>query len=145
MGGLLLSCHTTWMKRARRALPDRAAGGHVNKAAGGGAVSGDEEELDAIWAEYRQQTAERLEVIRRVALSAAAGSLDDELRQAGIAEAHTLAGAASIFGFPEGTRLAREIERRLRDPAATDAGLPGLAEALTLSLDRDRDARKPGD
>lgn len=102
---------------------------------------GDEEELDAIWAEHRPQTAQRLGVLRQVALAAAAGTLDPALRSAGIAEAHALAGAASIFGFAEGTRLAREIERRLRAPAGPDPALVELAGALTISLDRDRDAR----
>ena len=102
---------------------------------------GDEEELDSIWAEHRPQTARRLEVLREVARAAAAGTLTDERRQAGIAEAHTLAGAASIFGFADGTRLAREIERCLRDREAPAAGLVGLAEDLTRTLDRDRDVR----
>lgn len=102
---------------------------------------GDEEELDAIWAEHRPQTSQRLEVLRQVALAAAEGTLGDELRQAGIAEAHTLAGAASIFGFGEGTRLAREIERCLRDREGPDPALVGLADALSRLLDRDRDAR----
>ena len=102
---------------------------------------GDEEERDSIWAEHRPQTAQRLEVLRDVALAADAGTLSDDRRQAGIAEAHTLAGAASIFGFADGTRLAREIERCLRDREGPTAGLAGLAEDLTRILDRDRDAR----
>ena len=101
----------------------------------------DEDELDAIWAEHRSQTAQRLEVLRDVARAAAAGTLSDERRQAGIAEAHTLAGAASIFGFADGTRLAREIERCLRDREGPTTALVGLSEDLTRSLDRDRTAR----
>jgi len=104
---------------------------------------GDDEELDAIWAEHRPQTARRLDVLRDIARAAAAGTLGENERAAGIAEAHTLAGAASIFGFVDGTRLAREIERCLRDREAPAAGLPGLTEDLTRSLDRDRDARGP--
>ena len=104
---------------------------------------GDEEELDAIWSEHRPQTARRLELLREIARAAAAGTLDDKGRAEGIAEAHTLAGAASIFGFPDGTRLAREIERCLRDREASAAGLPGLADDLTRAIDRDRDARGP--
>ncbi|HEX4743045.1 MAG TPA: Hpt domain-containing protein [Candidatus Limnocylindria bacterium] len=105
---------------------------------------GDEEELDAIWAEHRVQTAQRLEVLREVARAAAAGALTDDRRAAGIAEAHTLAGAASIFGFPEATRLAREIERSLRDREGPTADLVALADELTRSLDRDRSARGAG-
>ena len=100
---------------------------------------GDEEELDAIWAEHRTQTAERLRTLREVALAAAGGTLAEEQRQRGIAEAHTLAGAASIFGFSDGTRLAREIERCLRDREAPAGDPVALADDLTRSLDRDRD------
>ena len=108
-------------------------------------MADEESELDAIWAEHRQQTAQRLGVLREVARSSAAGTLGPDLRSAGIAEAHALAGAASIFGFVEGTRLAREIERRLRAPDGPDPALVGLAAALTISLDRDRDARGPAE
>ena len=101
----------------------------------------DEAELDAIWAEHRPDTARRLAVLREVAASAAAGSLGDEQRRSGIVEAHTLAGAASLFGFADGTRLAREIERLLRDPGAGLSPLVDLADDLTRSLDRDRSAR----
>lgn len=98
-------------------------------------------ELDAIWDEHRPDTARRLAVLRALAASAAAGALSDEQRQTGIAEAHSLAGAASLFGFDRGARLAREIERALRDPGAELSALVDLAGALTRSLDRDRSAR----
>ena len=101
----------------------------------------DEAELDAIWAEHRRDTAQRLAVLRDVAARAAAGALGEEQRQAGIAEAHALAGGASLFGFADGARLAREMERLLRDPGAELSGLAALADDLTRSLDRDRSAR----
>ena len=101
----------------------------------------DEAELDSIWAEHRPDTARRLAVLRDVAARAAVGTLGDAQRQAGIAEAHALAGGASLFGFADGTRLAREIERLLRDPGAELSGLVALTDELTRSLDRDRSAR----
>ena len=101
----------------------------------------DEAELDSIWAEHRADTARRLAVLRDVAARAVAGELGEEQRQAGIAEAHALAGGASLFGFADGTRLAREIERSLRDPRAELTELVALTAELTLSLDRDRSAR----
>ena len=101
----------------------------------------EEAELDAIWAEHRQDTARRLAILRGLAASAAAGPLTEEQRQTGIAEAHSLAGAASLFGFEAGARLAREIERSLRDPGAELSRMVALADDLTRSLDRDRSAR----
>ena len=101
----------------------------------------DEAELDAIWAEHRPDTARRLAVLRDVAASAAAGTLGDEHRNAGIVEAHTLAGGVSLFGFADGTRLARDVERLLRDPGADLSGLVALTDELTRALDRDRSAR----
>ena len=99
-------------------------------------------ELDSIWAEHRPDTARRLAVLRNVAARAASGTLGEDQRRAGIAEAHALAGAASLFGFAEGTRLAREIERLLRDPGAELSRLVALTDELTRSLDRDRSARE---
>lgn len=107
---------------------------------------GDEEELDEIWSAHRPQTAERLAALGAVARAAGAGPLPEEARARGIAEAHLLAGAASIFGFPEGTRLAREVERLLRsegDGTGEAAGrLSDLVEQLAAVIDRERPARE---
>lgn len=105
----------------------------------------DEDELDAIWAEHRPLTVERLDVISGAARAAAAGSLGARARQAAGAEAHTIAGAAAIFGFTEGARLAREIERTLKaEHALSEADgerLVALSEALRSELDRPRSSR----
>lgn len=105
--------------------------------------AGEERELDAIWAEHRADTAARLATLRRAAAAAVAGDLSDDLRRTGIAEAHALAGAAALFGFADGARLARELERCLTDgPLLREAaGIASLVDRLSLSLDRDRPDR----
>lgn len=106
---------------------------------------GDEEELDGIWSTHRPQTAERLDALRAVARAAADGPLPPELRARGIAEAHVLAGAASIFGFHEATPLAREVERLLQEATegdGADAGrLTAVVERLAALIDRERPER----
>ncbi|HET8568807.1 MAG TPA: Hpt domain-containing protein [Candidatus Limnocylindria bacterium] len=79
---------------------------------------GDKEELEAIWEEHRELTAARLAVLARAARAAAAGTLDGPGRAEAASEAHMVAGAAGIFGYTEGARLAREIERTLKAPGA---------------------------
>lgn len=100
-----------------------------------------EEDLDAVWTEHRADTRARLGRLHAVAAAAASGILDDEARAEGLREAHTLAGAAAIFGFAEAVRIAREIEGMLLSgDAALEAGarVVTLAHDLERTLDRDR-------
>ena len=78
----------------------------------------EDEELAAIWAEFREATLARVAVLEAAAAAAAAGMLDNDARAAARAEAHTLAGTAAIFGRAEIARLARELERSFDVPGA---------------------------
>lgn len=81
----------------------------------------EDDELAAIWAEFREATLARVAVLEAAAAAAAAGMLDDGARAAARAEAHTLAGTAAIFGRAEVTRLAHVLERSFDAPGAVDA------------------------
>jgi len=87
----------------------------------------EDEELAAIWAEFRDATLARVTLLEAAAAAAAAGMLDDDTRAAARAEAHTLAGTAAIFGRAEITRLARELERSFDAPGAV-----GTAEGARI-------------
>ena len=70
----------------------------------------------------------RLVVLEQAAASLLEGNLHNELRQEAEREAHNLAGLVGAFGYSQGTRLARKMERMF------EAGSPlGQAEALSMS------------
>ena len=56
---------------------------------------------------------ERLSALDVAATSAQAGQLDTVQHSLAVDAAHKFAGSLGMFGFPEGTEAAREIEHRL--------------------------------
>jgi len=64
--------------------------------------------LAALWQKNQPLMLERLALLDRVAANPT-----PELRAEAIAIAHKLAGTLGMFGYPEGTALAREIELSL--------------------------------
>lgn len=81
-----------------------------------------------IWERFKEATINRLIVLEQAVMALLEGILSDELRRQAEREAHKLAGSVGMFGFAEGSRLARTIEQMLQ------AGTPlGQAETLRLS------------
>lgn len=68
--------------------------------------------LAALWVRIRPIVEERFASLDEAAAAAAAesGSLNAEVRAEGMSSAHKLAGSLGMYGFDEGTRIAREIE-----------------------------------
>ena len=84
--------------------------------------------LARIWGQVRETVMGRVDVLEQAAVMLLEGNLSDELRLEAESEAHKLAGLAGTFGYSEGTRLAKAMERML------EAGSPlGQVEALNLS------------
>ncbi|WP_346290281.1 response regulator transcription factor [Sphaerothrix gracilis] len=65
------------------------------------------------WEQHRSVMQERLDCIEAAAIALKQGQLTQELQQAGYSDAHKLVGSLGSFGFPEGSRLARELEQLL--------------------------------
>ena len=84
-----------------------------------------------IWHRNRPQTIERLDLLDRAASSE---PLPDELRIEAAAVDHKLAGSLGMFGFPEGTRLARSLEELLEQSDPDQALLVNLATELRQTL-----------
>jgi HPt (histidine-containing phosphotransfer) domain-containing protein len=53
---------------------------------------------------------ERLVTLDRAAAAASAGTLDEALHAEAASTGHKLAGSLGMYGYDEGTRIAREIE-----------------------------------
>jgi len=82
--------------------------------------------LAKLWVKIQPIVEERLTVLDRAAAATGQGSLPDDLRIEARNSAHKLAGSLGMYGFDEGTRVARELEQLL------DAGPPAPARFSSL-------------
>jgi HPt (histidine-containing phosphotransfer) domain-containing protein len=81
-----------------------------------------------IWERFKEATFNRVVVLEQAVMALLEGTLSDELQRQAERDAHKLAGSVGMFGFAEGSRLARTIEQMLQ------AGAPlGQTEILRLS------------
>lgn len=68
-----------------------------------------------IWEKFQGRVSEQVTLLEQAAEALNRNSLNQQLRASAAKEAHTLAGSLGTFGFPEGSRLARQIENCLRE------------------------------
>lgn len=87
-----------------------------------------------LWQRNQPQTLDRLALLDRTVAALASNSLTPELREQATSVAHKFAGSLGMFGFHEGTRLAREFELHLGSPTPDHATLALLATQLRASL-----------
>lgn len=71
--------------------------------------------LSRLWSRSTPVVRKRLEILSAAAKAADDGTLTAAVREDAISEAHKLAGSLGMFGFAEGTELAREIEVLLEE------------------------------
>ena len=90
--------------------------------------------MAAMWEEARPRIMERLAVLQAAASAAADGGLDLSARREAEGEAHKLAGSLGMFGYPDGTDVARELETMLEGDGALDAGFGALVARLVAIL-----------
>lgn len=65
------------------------------------------------WENFQQVMTKRLAILNRAVAALQQEQLNEELQQEAKATAHKLAGSLGSFGFPEGSKIAREIEQLL--------------------------------
>ncbi len=63
-----------------------------------------------VWKQTKKLTFERLTALEQIIFSVRVSLLDETLRQQAIQNAHKLAGSLGMFGFEEGSKLAKKIE-----------------------------------
>jgi HPt (histidine-containing phosphotransfer) domain-containing protein len=73
---------------------------------------------------------ERLATLDKAAAAASAGALADDVRKEAASNAHKLAGSLGMYGYDEGTRVARELEMLLGNAAPDAAKLNKLIVEL---------------
>jgi HPt (histidine-containing phosphotransfer) domain-containing protein len=90
--------------------------------------------LAAMWLRILPLVQERLKTLDRAAEAATAGILGEEQREAAADCAHKLAGSLGMYGYDDGTRIARQIELLL-DYATPDAArLSNLVAELRRAI-----------
>jgi HPt (histidine-containing phosphotransfer) domain-containing protein len=77
---------------------------------------------------------ERLVTLDRASAAAASGALDEDLRREAVGSAHKLAGSLGMYGYDEGTRVARELEALLGAAAPDPARLHALIVQLRQAV-----------
>ena len=90
--------------------------------------------VQAVLDQHRGALEQRAATVEEAVAALAATDLDENLRARAERDAHKLAGSLGMFGLPQGSELAAELERSLAVAGGPDpAELPRLAE-LVLDL-----------
>jgi HPt (histidine-containing phosphotransfer) domain-containing protein len=88
----------------------------------------DEAIIAALWERFRERATGHLDVLE-------AWARGEQPAEAALTSAHKLAGSLGSYGRPEGSRIALELEQRLREgPAAADPEVATLLGSLRASL-----------
>lgn len=90
--------------------------------------------LETLWRKNRPIIEERLAILDRAAAASSAGSIPDDLRKEANGTAHKLAGALGMYGYDEGTRIARELEIMLAAEGADSGRLNTLVGELRATV-----------
>ncbi len=78
--------------------------------------------VSQLWERFKEPSKKRLAAIERAVAALEKGGLAEELRNSAISEAHKLAGSLGTYGFPLGSKLARNIEQALIKPDLSQEG-----------------------
>ena len=89
--------------------------------------------INQVWSKFKDLAFQRLGDLENLAIASAEKSLTDELYQQAKNSAHKLAGSLGCFGFPEGSRLAKQIETLLGHNPLVETELEQIVK-LTTSL-----------
>ena len=91
--------------------------------------------LTRLWQRSLPILEQRLAVLDSAAAAAQSATLSDELRTQAITDVHKLSGSLGMFGYPQATELARDIEALLETPGPPDpAQLSRLVTGLRAAL-----------
>lgn len=70
--------------------------------------------MQALWERFKDSFDEQLEGLDQVVAALETGHLTDDLRQTAEQTAHKLVGSLGVYGFPQGSTIARQIEDLLQ-------------------------------
>ena len=87
--------------------------------------------INRVWSKFKDLAFQRLAHLENLAMASAEGNLSDELYQQAKSSAHKLAGSLGCFGFPEGSRIAKQIEQLLNSSLVAEADLEQIVRLTT--------------
>jgi HPt (histidine-containing phosphotransfer) domain-containing protein len=90
--------------------------------------------LATLWVKIRPLVEERLATLDKAAAAASAGTPAEDLRKEAASSAHKLAGSLGMYGYDEGTRVARELEVLLGGAKPDAARLSALIAELRAAV-----------
>jgi HPt (histidine-containing phosphotransfer) domain-containing protein len=90
--------------------------------------------LAALWVKIRPMVEERLALLDAAAAAAASGALGETQRTEACGAAHKLAGSLGMYGYDEGTAVARKIEVLLGEAVPDAARLQALNGELRRAV-----------
>jgi len=91
--------------------------------------------LATLWVKIRPLVEERFVTLDGAAASVAAGgSLTEDSRKEAQSAAHKLAGSLGMYGYDEGTRVARELEVLLESASPEPARFNALVAELRAAV-----------
>lgn len=90
--------------------------------------------LADLWQKNQPIILERLAQLDAAVAALAAGSLSEDLRTAAESTAHKLSGTLGMFGFHEGTTIARELEQELQSLRPEVSRLSEFSRNLRTSI-----------
>ena len=96
------------------------------------------------WEQYKASIMERLAVLEQAVGILPTGILSDQHQQQAGQAVHSLVGTLGTFGFAEGSRLARELERLLQQTTPLGPNQARLFEMLVAALRREIEGTPTG-
>ncbi len=98
-----------------------------------------------IWEQGKDKIVARIDTLDQATIELLGGRLEAGMRREAEREAHKLAGSLTTFGFPEGSRLARDIEQSFQadSPLGPRDALHLSEKVVTLRQALERKATQP--
>jgi PAS domain S-box-containing protein len=99
--------------------------------------------IGVVWNRFKGRISEQVATIEQASLSCRHHNLETQQRENAAREAHTLAGSLGTFGFPEGSKFAKEIEQLLKSQNQLADKEINRLEELVIGLRQQIDQNPP--
>ena len=89
------------------------------------------EAIAQTWSKFKDLAFQRLGDLENLAVAVDEKKLTEEIGDRALNSAHKLAGSLGCFGFPNGSRIAKQLEQQLRDNPIDRTNLPQITELIS--------------